>query len=134
MLSLSHTENYYKFLEILKTNNIFFSLPATIVVLANAHVNTIQSYGESLQEGTKDQNVNAQTDQIHESIFMLLQIINGLKCFQARGIEELPEALTSFVVLKESHCNGTSTEDRLSSLSAPKTNSYGRLCILQGYV
>ncbi|CAH0720200.1 unnamed protein product, partial [Brenthis ino] len=108
---------------------------ATIVVLANAQVDTIHSYGEHLRatEGlsTKEHQI-VQTDQIHESIFMLLQIINGLKCFQSRGVEEIPEMLTSFIVLKEMHCNATPSDDRLNSLSAPKTNCYGRLCILQG--
>lgn len=65
---------------------------------------------------------------------MMLQLINGLKCLQARGVEELPESLTTFITLKDMG-NGNTVpvvEDRLSSLSAPKTNSYGRLCILQG--
>ncbi|XP_039754643.1 uncharacterized protein LOC120629716 isoform X2 [Pararge aegeria] len=109
---------------------------ATIVVLAHANVDTIQSYGEDLHSETaKD---NQPTDQIHEAIFMMLQLINGLKCLQARGVEEIPESLTSFIVLREvqpthgSTMNLPSPDDRLSSLSAPKTNCYGRLCILQG--
>ncbi|XP_046977142.1 uncharacterized protein LOC124543116 isoform X2 [Vanessa cardui] len=113
---------------------------ATIVVLANAQVDTISSYGEHLHaaEGSTKDHQLVQTDQIHESIFIMLQLINGLKCLQARGVEEIPESLTSFIVLKEtqtgSHggANLPSPDDRLSSLSAPKTNSYGRLCILQG--
>ncbi|CAG4974812.1 unnamed protein product [Parnassius apollo] len=75
---------------------------ATIVVLGQAQVDTIQSYGEYLHstEGlSSKENQLVQTEQMHEAIFMLLQLINGLK---------------------------------LSSLWAPKTNSYGRLCILQG--
>ncbi|XP_075975648.1 uncharacterized protein LOC142976246 isoform X2 [Anticarsia gemmatalis] len=117
---------------------------ATIVVLAHAQVDTIQSYGESLHaaEGlTTKEHQLVQTEQIHEAIFMMLQMINGLKCLQARGVEEIPESLTSFIALKEvqplvSHGSTlnlpTSPDDRLNSLWAPKTNSYGRLCILQG--
>ncbi|KAJ2950922.1 hypothetical protein O0L34_g5291 [Tuta absoluta] len=115
---------------------------ATIVVLAHAQVDTIQSYGETLHstEGltTKDYQL-VQTEQIHEAIFMMLQLINGLKCLQARGVEEIPESLTSFVALKEiqalthgSTLNLPSPDDRLNSLWAPKTNCYGRLCILGG--
>ncbi|XP_053604311.1 uncharacterized protein LOC128671665 isoform X2 [Plodia interpunctella] len=116
---------------------------ATIVVLAQAHVDTIQSYGESLHaaEGlsTKDHQL-VHTEQTHEAIFMMLQLINGLKCLQARGLEEIPESLSSFIALKEvqplvshgSTMNLPSPDDRLNSLWAPKTNSYGRLCILQG--
>ncbi|CAH2982415.1 unnamed protein product [Chilo suppressalis] len=116
---------------------------ATIVVLAHAQVDTIQSYGESLHatEGltTKEYQL-VQTEQIHEAIFMMLQLINGLKCLQARGVEEIPETLTAFIALKEmqplashgSTLNLPSPDDRLNSLWAPKTNSYGRLCILQG--
>lgn len=115
-------------------------------MLAHAVVDTIQSYGENLHtsEGlnTKDYQL-VQTEQVHEAIFMMLQLINGLKCLQARGVEEIPESLTSFVALKESQpmvnthnstMNLPSPDDRLNSLSAPKTNSYGRLCILQGLV
>lgn len=120
-----------------------FSFLATIVVLAQAHVDTIQSYGECLYstEGltTKEYQL-VQTEQIHEAIFVMLQVINGLKCLQARGMEEIPESLTSFIALKEiqpmtthgSTLNMPSPDDRLNSLWAPKTNSYGRLCILQG--
>ncbi|XP_049872680.1 uncharacterized protein LOC126371436 isoform X2 [Pectinophora gossypiella] len=115
---------------------------ATIVVLAHAQVDTIQSYGESLHAGegltTKEYQL-VQTEQIHEAIFMMLQLINGLKCLQARGVEEVSETLTSFIALKEiqpishgSTLNLPSPDDRLNSLWAPKTNSYGRLCILQG--
>ncbi|XP_026318738.1 uncharacterized protein LOC113229384 isoform X2 [Hyposmocoma kahamanoa] len=116
---------------------------ATIVVLAQAQVDTIQSYGENLHatEGltTKEYQL-VQTEQIHEAIFMMLQVINGLKCLQARGMEEIPESLTSFIALKEIQPIAThgsaltlpSPDDRLNSLWAPKTNSYGRLCILQG--
>ncbi|XP_060801412.1 uncharacterized protein LOC106137033 isoform X2 [Amyelois transitella] len=116
---------------------------ATIVVLAHAQVDTIQSYGESLHaaEGlsTKDHQL-VQTEQTHEAIFMMLQLINGLKCLQARGLEEIPESLSSFISLKEiqplvthgSTLNLPSPDDRLNSLWSPKTNSYGRLCILQG--
>ncbi|XP_021183999.3 uncharacterized protein LOC110371884 isoform X2 [Helicoverpa armigera] len=119
---------------------------ATIVVLAHAQVDTIHSYGENLHaaEGlTTKEHQLVQTEQIHEAIFMMLQMINGLKCLQARGVEEIPESLTSFIALKESQplashgSHGTlnlpsSPDDRLNSLWAPKTNSYGRLCILQG--
>ncbi|CAH0587113.1 unnamed protein product [Chrysodeixis includens] len=115
---------------------------ATIVVLAHAQVDTIQSYGEALHsaEGLSKDHQLVQTEQIHEAIFMMLQVINGLKCLQARGVEELPESLTSFIALKEmqplashgSTLNLPSPDDRLNSLWAPKTNSYGRLCILQG--
>ncbi|KAM3960091.1 uncharacterized protein ACR2FA_005892 [Aphomia sociella] len=116
---------------------------ATIVVLAHAQVDTIQSYGESLHaaEGlsTKEYQL-VQTEQVHEAIFMMLQLINGFKCLQARGLEEIPESLSSFISLKESQPLGShgstlnlpSPDDRLNSLWAPKTNSYGRLCILQG--
>ncbi|XP_059053002.1 uncharacterized protein LOC131847434 isoform X2 [Achroia grisella] len=116
---------------------------ATIVVLAQAQVDTIQSYGENLQaaEGlsTKEYQL-VQTEQVHEAIFMMLQLINGLKCLQARGLEEIPESLSSFIALREmqplvshgSTLNLPSPDDRLNSLWAPKTNSYGRLCILQG--
>ncbi|KAL0830343.1 hypothetical protein ABMA28_002534 [Loxostege sticticalis] len=116
---------------------------ATIVVLAHAQVDTIQSYGESLHasEGltTKEYQL-VQTEQTHEAIFMMLQLINGLKCLQARGVEEIPESLSSFISLKESQplvshgstLNLPSPDDRLNSLWAPKTNCYGRLCILQG--
>lgn len=109
---------------------------ATIVVLANAQVDTIKSYGEHLHtiEGTNKDHQLVQTDQIHEAIFMMLQLINGLKCLQARGVEEIPESLTSFIILKDTQTGNhtTTSEDRLNSLSAPKTNCYGRLCILQG--
>ncbi|XP_030022883.2 uncharacterized protein LOC115442064 isoform X2 [Manduca sexta] len=108
---------------------------ATIVVLAHAQVDTIQSYGESLHaaEGLTTNYQLVQTEQIHEAIFMMLQLINGLKCLQARGVEEISESLTSFVTLRENNGNSQpSSDDRLSSLSAPKTNCYGRLCILQG--
>ncbi|XP_032516362.2 uncharacterized protein LOC116769400 isoform X1 [Danaus plexippus] len=106
---------------------------ATIVVLGPANINTIQSYEDQLlatEESAQDNQI--QSDQTHEAIFLMLQIINGLKCLQARGIEEIPESLTSFVIMKEVQIGTTTTEDRLSSLSAPKTNCYGRLCILQG--
>lgn len=123
--------------------NTPLSIPATIVVLAQAQVDTIQSYGESLHasEGltTKEYQL-VQTEQTHEAIFMMLQLINGLKCMQARGVEEVPETLSSFIALKEiqplvshgSTLNLPSPDDRLNSLWAPKTNCYGRLCILQG--
>lgn len=109
-------------------------------MLAHAQVDTIQSYGEHLNptEASKDQQLQA--DQIHEAVFMMLQLINGLKCLQARGVEEIPDSLTSFIVLREAQAplgstlNLPSPDDRLSSLSAPKTNCYGRLCILQGCV
>ncbi|GBP87502.1 hypothetical protein EVAR_57309_1 [Eumeta japonica] len=117
---------------------------ATVVVLAHAQVDTIQSYGEYLHK-SESQTTNeyqlVQTEQIHEAIFMMLQLINGLKCLQARGVEEIPDALTSFVALKENQPaaggggggpSSTGTDDQLTSLSAPKTNSYARLCILQG--
>lgn len=116
---------------------------ATIVVLAHAQVDTIQSYGESLHatEGltTKEYQL-VQTEQIHEAVFMMLQLINGLKCLQARGVEDIPETLTAFIAMKDiqpsvshgSTLNLPSPDDRLNSLWAPKTNSYGRLCILQG--
>ncbi|XP_013139374.1 PREDICTED: uncharacterized protein LOC106103994 isoform X1 [Papilio polytes] len=115
---------------------------ATIVVLGHAQVDTLQSYGESLHSGeghSKDHQL-VSTEQTHEAIFMLLQLINGLKCLQARGVEEISEALTSFISLKEvqpltshsSTLNLPSPDDRLNSLWAPKTNSYGRLCVLQG--
>ncbi|CAG9132648.1 unnamed protein product [Plutella xylostella] len=115
---------------------------ATVVVLAPAQVDTIQSYGESLHASerltTKEYQL-VQTEQLHEAIFMMLQLINGLKCLQARGVEEVPLTLTSFVVMRETQASGVHgstlnlpTDDRLTSLSAPKTNSYGRLCILQG--
>lgn len=131
---------YYVFC---KYSDFLFSFPATIVVLAQAQVDTIQSFGESLHatEGltTKEYQL-VQTEQIHEAIFMMLQVINGLKCLQARGVEEISESLTSFIALKEiqplaTHGNALtipSPDDRLNSLWAPKTNSYGRLCILQG--
>lgn len=115
-------------------------------MLAHAQVDTIQSYGENLNasEGlsTKEYQL-VQTEQAHEAIFMMLQLINGLKCLQARGVEEIPDSLSSFVALRESQpavnihgstMNLPSADDRLNSLSAPKTNCYGRLCILQGYV
>lgn len=115
-----------------------YKISATIVVLANAQVDTIKSYGEHLHtiEGTNKDHQLVQTDQIHEAIFMMLQLINGLKCLQARGVEEIPESLTSFIILKDTQTGNhtTTSEDRLNSLSAPKTNCYGRLCILQGYV
>lgn len=116
---------------------------ATIVVLAHAQVDTIKSYGENLytSEGlnTKEYQL-VQTEQTHEAIFIMLQLINGLKCLQARGVEEISDNLTSFVALKESqpmiNIHGSTmnlpSDDRLNSLSAPKTNAYGRLCILQG--
>ncbi|KAL4707587.1 hypothetical protein ACJJTC_001632 [Scirpophaga incertulas] len=116
---------------------------ATIVVLAQAQVDTIQTYGEGLHSleslSTKEYQL-VQTEQTHEAIFMMLQLINGLKCLQARGVEEISETLTSFIALKEiqplvshgSTLNLPSPDDRLNSLWAPKTNSYGRLCILQG--
>ncbi|XP_068633903.1 uncharacterized protein [Battus philenor] len=116
---------------------------ATIVVLGHAQVDTIQSYGEFLHSGeglsSKEHQLVA-TEQMHEAIFMMLQLINGLKCLQARGVEEISESLTSFISLKElqpmvshgSTLNLPSPDDRLNSLWAPKTNSYGRLCILQG--
>ncbi|XP_063362427.1 uncharacterized protein LOC134651306 isoform X1 [Cydia amplana] len=111
---------------------------ATIVVLAQAQVDTLQTYGESLRSieiSTKEYQL-VQTEQIHEAIFMMLQLINGLKCLQARGVEEISESLTSFISLREQPCSsGISSptpDDRLNSLSAPKTNCYGRLCILQG--
>lgn len=123
-------------------SDFLLSFPATIVVLAQAQVDTIQSYGESLHttEGltTKEYQL-VQTEQIHEAIFMMLQVINGLKCLQARGLEEIPESLTSLIALKEiqpmahgSALTLPSPDDRLNSLWAPKTNTYGRLCILQG--
>lgn len=127
----------------MKSSPFLFSFPATIVVLAHAQVDTIHSYGENLHaaEGlTTKEHQLVQTEQIHEAIFMMLQMINGLKCLQARGVEEIPESLTSFIALKEvqplvSHGSTLtlpSPDDRLNSLWAPKTNSYGRLCILQG--
>lgn len=127
-----------------KINHPIFSIAATIVVLAHAQVDTIHSYGESLHssEGlTTKEHQLVQTEQIHEAIFMMLQMINGLKCLQARGVEEISDSLTSFIALKElqplqSHGSTlnlpSSPDDRLNSLWAPKTNSYGRLCILQG--
>ncbi|CAK1585155.1 unnamed protein product [Parnassius mnemosyne] len=116
---------------------------ATIVVLGQAQVDTIQSYGKHLHstEGlSSKENQLVQTEQMHEAIFMLLQLINGLKCLQARGVEEISDSLNSFISLKEqqptmshgSTLNLPSPDDRLNSLWAPKTNSYGRLCILQG--
>ncbi|XP_072932497.1 uncharacterized protein [Epargyreus clarus] len=115
---------------------------ATIVVLAHAQVDTIQSYGDHLHaaEGlsTKEHQL-VQSEQSHEAIFMMLQLINGLKCLQARGVEEIPELLTTFISLKDiqpmshgSTLSLPSPDDRLNSLWAPKTNCYGRLCILQG--
>ncbi|XP_041980190.1 uncharacterized protein LOC121733867 isoform X2 [Aricia agestis] len=95
---------------------------ATIVVLAQAQVDTIQSYGETLSDHT--------AETTHEAIFMMLQLINGLKCLQARGVEEIPESLTSFIVLKDT-TPPVQTDERMS-LGSPKTNCYGRLCILQG--
>lgn len=117
------------------TYHLINLLPATIVVLAHAQVDTIKSYGEALHssEGLTKEHQLVQTEQIHEAIFIMLQLINGLKCLQARGVEETSEALTSFISLKEMG-REQATEDRLNSLSAPKTNCYGRLCILQGYV
>ncbi|CAK1555461.1 unnamed protein product [Leptosia nina] len=108
---------------------------ATIVVLAHAQADTIQSYGESLHvEVSKEHHL--QSELKHEAIFMMLQIILGLKCLQARGVEEVPETLTSFIVLKEVPISlGSSSpaqDESMNSLSAPKTNCYGRLCILQG--
>ncbi|XP_045498872.1 uncharacterized protein LOC123696611 isoform X2 [Colias croceus] len=109
---------------------------ATIVVLAHAHADTIHTYGEHLHTAnlTTKEHQLVQTEQIHEAIFLMLQIIIGLKCLQARGVEEVPETLTSFIIFKENmgSANTSASEDRLNSLSAPKTNCYGRLCILQG--
>ncbi|XP_045485379.1 uncharacterized protein LOC110999686 isoform X2 [Pieris rapae] len=109
---------------------------ATIVVLAHAQPDTIDSYGELLHmtDSTSKEHQLVQTEQKHEAIFIMLQVIIGLKCLQARGVEEVHEALTSFIILKEVQASNSSPtqDDRLNSLSAPKTNCYGRLCILQG--
>nr|XP_012549823.2 uncharacterized protein LOC101741222 isoform X3 [Bombyx mori] len=107
---------------------------ATIVVLAQAQVDTLQSYGQSLRsvEALSTNSQLVPTEQVHEAIFMMLQLINGLKCLQARGVEEISETLSSFVALREAQANNNVPDDRLTSLSAPKTNCYGRLCILQG--
>lgn len=111
---------------------------ATIVVLAQAQVDTIQSYGDHLHsaEGptSKDHQL-VQTDQTHEAVFMMLQLMNGLKCLQARGVEEISESLNAFIALREVQPpppGGASPIERLNSLSAPKTSTYGRLCVLQG--
>ncbi|KAI8421475.1 hypothetical protein MSG28_009531 [Choristoneura fumiferana] len=109
---------------------------ATIVVLAHVQVDTIQSYGETLHAADPSaKEPLIQTEQIHEAIFMMLQVISGLKCLQARGVEEISESLTSFIALREQQCSSASLpspDERLNSLSAPKTNCYGRLCVLQG--
>ncbi|XP_050678775.1 uncharacterized protein LOC126975037 isoform X2 [Leptidea sinapis] len=107
---------------------------ATIVVLANAQADTIQTYSERLHatEGSTKDHQLVQTEQLHEAIFMMLQIIIGLRSFQARGVEEIPDSLTAFVILRETQGSSSGQEDRLNSLSAPKTNCYGRLCMLQG--
>lgn len=116
-------------------------------------MDTVETFGEYLKNknlsspsnslkrnssSEKDSNCESQ----HEATFVMLQLINGLKCLQARGIEEVPSSLSAFVISRDnqslknqqnsSSMSDTSLEDGPPSIQMPKANCYGRLCILQG--
>ncbi|XP_044739489.1 probable serine/threonine-protein kinase DDB_G0282963 [Chrysoperla carnea] len=60
---------------------------------------------------------NNAAEELHcrEACFVMLQLINGLKCLQAQGIEELPLSLSSFALCREL-----------------ERDTHPRLCVLQG--
>lgn len=137
---------------------IYYYVSATVVVLARTQVDTIHSFGEYLQNKSQssptstlqknasgnDKDLPHASERQHEATFTMLQLINGLKCLQARGLEEVPASLSSFVISRDNQvmpksqqngsCNlsDSSSEDGPPSIQMPKANSYGRLCILQG--
>ncbi|XP_077287549.1 uncharacterized protein LOC143912184 isoform X2 [Arctopsyche grandis] len=127
---------------------------ATVVVLAHSQMDTIETYGEYLRNNnqlspmnTLKRNSSIEKESSHESqheaTFIMLQLINGLKCLQARGTEELPSSLSTFAISRDSQylsknqqnsssMSETNLEDGPPSIQMPKANSYGRLCIVDG--
>lgn len=127
--------------------------------MARTQIDTIQTFGEylhekclsspnnTLQKGAKINSDILQSSEVqHEATFMMLQLINALKCLQARGVEEVSSSLSSFVICRDSQTilknqqNGSTNhldvcfdETQMPSVQMSKANTYGRLCILQGY-
>lgn len=63
--------------------------------MTRLQIETIETYGKTLSTG-------AISDETKKEInFILLQIINALKCLQAQGIEEAPVNLTNLIVCRE---------------------------------
>nr|CAD7602718.1 unnamed protein product [Timema genevievae] len=84
---------------------------ACVAVLPRLQANTIQSYAASLRERAC---TNAE-EQMKNSCFVLLQLVNALKHLQAQGMEEAAASLSSFLLCAEER-------EQVSP----------RLCVLQG--
>nr|CAD7264135.1 unnamed protein product [Timema shepardi] len=84
---------------------------ACVAVLPRLQANTIQSYAASLRERA----CTSAEEQMKNSCFVLLQLVNALKHLQAQGMEEAPASLSSFLLCGEER-------EQVSP----------RLCVLQG--
>nr|CAD7455924.1 unnamed protein product [Timema tahoe] len=82
-----------------------------VQVLPRLQANTIQSYAASLKERA----CTSAEEQMKNSCFVLLQLVNALKHLQAQGMEEAPASLSSFLLCAEER-------EQVSP----------RLCVLQG--
>ncbi|XP_068086010.1 uncharacterized protein [Anabrus simplex] len=91
-------------------------IQAWVTVLTKLQVDTIQSYGCSLRDKGDEH--------WKDGTFIMLQLINGLKLLQARGIEEAPVSLSSFVLCREER----DPQPRLCVLHELNAESDASLC------
>lgn len=75
--------------------NFFFSFLASISVLARLQIETVETYGRSMNSGVLNDESKKEVN------FVLLQIINAFKSLQAQGIEEAPKTLSNMIVCRE---------------------------------
>jgi hypothetical protein len=110
---------------------------ATITVLPKLHVETLEAMGTMIKTKAQNQSLfggsmmalnedESSTDKpsknglfddllCREVGFIMLQLVNGLKMMQAKGIEDMPLSLSNVIMCKEL-----------------EKETQARLCILQG--
>lgn len=102
-----------------KTENQSLFGGSMMALNATANQNGDEDSQDKMSLATEAKNKNGLFDDLlcREVGFIMLQIINGLKMLQAKGVEALPLSLSNIIMCRE-----------------PEKETQARLCILQGLV